>query len=74
MSRSRYRKQLSQPDQLSRPAVRRLLDAGADPNAEWLGDGNPLIIAAVRWDDETIERLLSAGADPDRLLAHGATE
>ena len=45
-------------------AVRRLLGAGADPNAMDRGDQTPLHAAAAAGHEGIVEILLSAGADP----------
>ncbi len=45
--------------------VESILDAGADPNAKWTGDGTPLIIAVRHDRDEIIDLLLDRGAKPD---------
>ena len=44
--------------------VRRLIQAGADPNARQEGGWTPLHAAAQNGDDEIVEMLLAAGADP----------
>jgi ankyrin repeat protein len=43
----------------------KLLDAGADVNAAFKGDGSPLIVAARRGQTAAVKLLLDRGADPD---------
>jgi ankyrin repeat protein len=53
--------------------VRRLLDAGTDPNTKTL-DGDPAIMLAVMADEYRIlETLLDAGADPNLVSPGGET-
>src|SRR5947209_11582958 len=48
--------------------VRRLSDAGADPNeAEEAGDVTPLMYAAARGDLDVVKALVEAGADVNAL-------
>ena len=48
-----------------RPAVRRLLAEGANPNQGATELGTPLILAAAMGDTETVRILLDGGAAPD---------
>jgi ankyrin repeat protein len=50
--------------------VKRLLEAGADPN---LGTQKPLAEAAFKGNPAVVEELLQAGADPDHRSALGQT-
>lgn len=43
----------------------KLLDAGADVNATFKGDGSPLIVAAREGHTTAVKLLLDRGADPD---------
>lgn len=55
------------------PAVRALVDAGADVNATY-GDGTSALHWASYWDDaETARLLLDAGADPNTVTDLGVT-
>lgn len=55
------------------PAVRALIDAGADVNATY-GDGTSALHWASYWDDaETARLLLDAGADPNTVTDLGVT-
>jgi ankyrin repeat protein len=51
--------------------LRRLLSAGADPNALGDKDTTPLQVAAVYAHPEAVEVLLTGGADPNRTDPHG---
>ena len=50
-------------------AIRRLLDAGADPNGAIHGDGSPLIAASKEGHIEAVTLLLDRGADPDLVVS-----
>ena len=47
------------------PAIKELLDAGADPNFTYAGHALPIILAASRAPDPVLETLLDAGAKVD---------
>jgi len=53
--------------------VKRLLEAGADPNAAQDGGFTPLHSAAQNDDRESVEALLAAGADPSLASDDGKT-
>ncbi|MFG2331890.1 HEAT repeat domain-containing protein [Streptomyces sp. NPDC048604] len=54
-------------------AIRRLTDAGADPDTA-AEDGLPLLCAAIAaYDAEAAEALVEGGANPDRPLPDGTT-
>jgi ankyrin repeat protein len=56
-----------------REAVRRLLAAGADANAEGQFGATPLWLAAQNGDAEMLEMLIKAGADPKKAVFAGET-
>ena len=53
--------------------VRRLLEAGADPNVSGFNGARPLNTAARRRDPESVALLLAAGADPNGQEREGRT-
>lgn len=55
------------------PAVRLLLQAGANPDQHYAGQDTPLMVAAARGDAEALRALLVAGARPDAADGAGQT-
>ena len=53
--------------------VRKLLDAGADPNAKSASGGTPLHTAAFTGDGAILDLLLARGADASIKNAQGKT-
>lgn len=49
------------------PAVRYLLDIGADANAKTANGGTPLMFAAISGEPQVLRALLRAGADPNAV-------
>ena len=54
-------------------AVKRLLDAGADPNASDDGGRTPLHFAAQEGSTDAVRLLLSRGAEADLVDSYGNT-
>ena len=57
----------------SAPMVRRLLEAGADPNLSLLLGETPLFVAARAGNPDVVEQLLARGANIDARAARGQT-
>ena len=55
-------------------SAKKLLEEGADPNAEINDDGTTVLMqSSLRGYSDFVETLLSQGADPDKQNKHGST-